>query len=91
MTTLFSRILAGELPGRFVWRDSEAAAFLTVSPLTPGHTLVVPRQEVDRWTDTDDDLLAHCGTVAKAIGRGVQRAWNAPRAGLVIVVERRSR
>lgn len=84
MPTLFSQILTGELPARFVWQDSQAAAFLTIAPLTPGHTLVVPRQEVDQWTDTDDDLLAHCVTVAKAIGRGVQRAWNAPRAGLVI-------
>ncbi|QKZ24669.1 HIT family protein [Streptomyces chartreusis] len=84
MPTLFSRILAGELPARFVWQDSKAAGFLTIAPLTPGHTLVVPRQEVDQWTETDDDLLAHCVTVAKAIGRGAQRAWNAPRAGLFI-------
>ncbi|KUO17672.1 HIT family protein [Streptomyces dysideae] len=84
MPTLFSQILAGELPARFVWQDSQAAAFLTVAPLTPGHTLVVPRQEVDQWTDTDSGLLTHCVTVAQAIGRGVQRAWDAPRAGLVI-------
>ncbi|MER7177943.1 HIT family protein [Streptomyces hyaluromycini] len=84
MPTLFSRILAGELPARFVWQDPEVAAFLSIAPLTPGHTLVVPRREVDQWTDADGELLARCVTVAQAIGRGVRRAWDAPRAGLVI-------
>ncbi|MBW8800232.1 MAG: HIT family protein [Streptomyces sp.] len=84
MPTLFSRILAGELPARFVWQDAEVAAFLSIAPLTPGHTLVVPRREVDQWTDAEGDLLARCVTVAQAIGRGVRRAWDAPRAGLVI-------
>ncbi|MER6220849.1 HIT family protein [Streptomyces sp. 900105755] len=84
MPTLFSRILAGELPARFVWQDPEVAAFLSIAPLTPGHTLVVPRREVDQWTDTDGELLARCVTVAQAVGRGVRRAWDAPRAGLVI-------
>ncbi|MFE7974398.1 HIT family protein [Streptomyces shenzhenensis] len=84
MATVFSQILAGELPARFVWQDDEVAAFLSIAPLTPGHTLVVPRREVDQWTDADGELLAHCMTVAQAIGRGVRRAWDAPRAGVVI-------
>ncbi|MEU3981753.1 HIT family protein [Streptomyces sp. NPDC026672] len=84
MSTLFSRILDGELPARFVWQDPDVAAFLSIAPLTPGHTLVVPRQEVDQWTDADGAVLARCVTVAQAIGRGVRRAWDAPRAGLVI-------
>ncbi|MFJ4846560.1 HIT family protein [Streptomyces sp. NPDC088733] len=84
MATLFSRIIAGELPGRFVWQDPEITAFLTIAPLRPGHTLVVPRREVDRWTDVDGVLLARCFEVAQAVGQGVMRAWNAPRAGLVI-------
>jgi diadenosine tetraphosphate (Ap4A) HIT family hydrolase len=84
MATIFSQILAGEMPARFVWQDSEVAAFLSIAPLTPGHTLVVPRREVDQWTDADGELLTRCVTVAQAIGRGVRRAWDAPRAGLVI-------
>jgi diadenosine tetraphosphate (Ap4A) HIT family hydrolase len=84
MSTLFSRILAGELPGRFVWQDPDVAAFLSIAPVTPGHTLVVPRQEVDQWTDADGDLLARCVRVAQAVGRGVKHAWDAPRAGLVV-------
>jgi diadenosine tetraphosphate (Ap4A) HIT family hydrolase len=84
MTTLFSRIISGELPARFVWQDPEVTAFLSIAPLRPGHTLVVPRREVDRWTDADGALLGRCIEVAQAIGQGVQAAWNAPRAGLVI-------
>jgi len=48
MPTLFTKIIDGALPARFVWRDDEVVAFLTIAPLRPGHTLVVPRAEVDR-------------------------------------------
>jgi len=84
MTSLFSRIMAGELPGRFVWQDPYVTAFLSIAPLTPGHTLVVPRQEVDQWTQADGDLLTRCVRVAQSVGRGVQRAWDAPRAALLV-------
>ena len=56
MTTVFSRIIAGELPGRFVHRDDEVVAFLSIAPLTTGHTLVVPVAEVDDWTTLDPAL-----------------------------------
>ena len=84
MTTLFSRIIACEEPARFVWTDEVVVGFLTIAPLTPGHTLVVPRQEVDRWTDVSPDLLAHCVNVAQRIGQALRLAYEAPRAGLVI-------
>ncbi len=84
MPTLFSRIIEGEIPGRFVWRDERFVAFLTIAPLRPGHVLVVPRNEVDEWTDADDDLVAHLMVVAKQIGAAQKIAFDAPRAGLVI-------
>lgn len=84
MPTLFSRIIQGEIPGRFVWRDERCVAFLTIAPLRPGHTLVVPRDEVDEWTDADDDLVAQLMVVAKQIGAAQQTAFGAPRAGLMI-------
>ena len=56
MPTIFSRIISGELPGRFVWRDDRVVAFLSIEPMMPGHTLVVPREEVDHWIDLDPDL-----------------------------------
>lgn len=84
MSTLFSRIIAGELPGRFVWREETVSAFLSIAPLRPGHTLVVPHAEIDKWTEADPVLLARCMAIAQVIGQGVQRAWAAPRAGLIV-------
>ena len=84
MPTLFSRIIAGELPGRFLWSDPQAVAFLSINPITPGHSLVVPRAEVDRWIDLPPDLAAHLMRVAHAVGKAVQSAFDTPRVGLVI-------
>jgi diadenosine tetraphosphate (Ap4A) HIT family hydrolase len=84
VSTLFSRIIRGEIPGRFVWRDERCVAFLTIAPLRPGHTLVVSRDEVDEWTDADDDTVAHLMVVARHIGAAQKAGFNAPRAGLVI-------
>jgi diadenosine tetraphosphate (Ap4A) HIT family hydrolase len=84
MASLFSRIIAGELPGRFVWQDDEVVCFLTIAPLRPGHTLVVPRREIDKWTDLPGDLLGKVMSVAQVIGQAVERAWDAPRSGLAI-------
>jgi histidine triad (HIT) family protein len=84
MATLFTRIINGELPGRFIYADELAVAFLSISPLTPGHTLVVSREEVDQWTDAGDPLLHHCLHIARRIGNAAKQAFDAPRAGLVI-------
>ncbi|MBD3779937.1 MAG: HIT family protein [Micrococcales bacterium] len=84
MTTLFTRIIDGELPGRFVWADDRAVAFATIAPISDGHVLVVPREEVAQLTDADDDLLAHLVRVAKTVGRAQQAAWDAPRAALLV-------
>jgi diadenosine tetraphosphate (Ap4A) HIT family hydrolase len=84
MSTLFTRIIAGEIPGRFVWADDRAVAFGTIAPITDGHVLVVPRDEVPSFTEADDDLLAHLTGVAKRIGLAQQAAWGAPRAALLV-------
>lgn len=84
MPTLFTRIINGELPGRFVYTDDQVVAFLSIAPLNPGHTLVVPRAEIDQWTDADPSLLHHCMDVAQRIGKAARQAFDAPRAGLVI-------
>jgi histidine triad (HIT) family protein len=82
--TLFTRIIDGELPGRFVWSDDLAVAFLSINPLGPGHTLVVPRAEVDHWVDAEPGLVAHLTWVAHVIGRVVQDLWSPPRVGLIV-------
>ena len=85
LPSIFTRIIAGELPGRFVWRDPQAVAFLTIEPIQPGHTLVVPRQEVDHWLDLESDLAVHLMRVAQSVGRGIQRAFDPTKVGLVIL------
>ena len=84
MATVFTMVINGELPGRFVWKDDICVAFLTISPLTPGHTLVVPRAEVDKWTDLDDATWTHVSRVARYVGRAIEEAFQAPRIGVVI-------
>jgi histidine triad (HIT) family protein len=84
VATLFTRIINGEIPGRFVWRDERCVAFLSIHPLRPGHTLVVSRAEVDHWLDLEPDLAAHLMTVAQSIGKAVQRAFNPVKVGLMI-------
>lgn len=84
MTTVFTKIINGELPGRFVWRDDSVVAFLSIGPITAGHTLVVPRQEVDQWTDAPDDVLTRITLVGKQIGAAQKRVWNPPRVGMIV-------
>jgi histidine triad (HIT) family protein len=84
MGSVFSRIIAGELPARFVWEDEHAVAFLSNRPLRPGHTLVVPRLEVDHWLDVDPQLLAHLTEVGQKIGRAQMAAFKPVRIGLMI-------
>jgi diadenosine tetraphosphate (Ap4A) HIT family hydrolase len=84
MSTLFTRIIEGELPGRFVWKDADVVAFLSIGPLAEGHTLVVPREEVDRWTDATPELMTKLTLVAQAIGQAQIEAFGAPRAGMII-------
>ncbi|GAB7046518.1 HIT family protein [Catenuloplanes indicus] len=84
MATVFTQIMNGDLPGRIVWSDERVAAFLTIAPLTAGHTLVVPRAEIDDWTQLPAELLGHVMTVSHLVGAALKRAYDAPRAGLVI-------
>jgi histidine triad (HIT) family protein len=84
MATVFTKIIDGELPGRFVWRDERCVAFLSINPLKPGHALVVPIEEVDHWIDLEPELMAHLVTVAHRIGRAQQAIWNPVRIGLMI-------
>jgi histidine triad (HIT) family protein len=84
VATLFTRIITGELPARFVWQDKLCVAFLSIRPLRPGHTLVVPRAEVDHWLDADAGLFAHLTTTAQLIGKAQMAAFHPTRIGLMI-------
>jgi len=84
VTTLFTRIIDGELPGHFVLKDDVCAVFMTIQPITEGHALVVPRDPVDRWTDLPATLSAHVFEVARRVGIAQCTAFARRRVGLVI-------
>jgi len=84
MATIFTRIIRGDLPGRFVWKDDRVVGFLTINPIRPGHTLIVPRAEIDDWLDLPDDLLAHLSAVAQSVGQGLKRAFRPVKVGVIV-------
>ena len=84
MATVFSRIIAGELPARFVWKDESCVAFLSIRPLRPGHTLVVPRAEIDHWLDLDTALLDHLFETAQSIGKAQMAGFKPARIGVML-------
>lgn len=84
MATVFTKIINGEIPGRFVYEDDDIVAFLTIAPMTQGHTLVVPRAEIDNWQDIDPPVFARVMEVSQLIGRAVSNAFDVERAGVII-------
>lgn len=84
MATVFTKIINGEIPGRFVYEDDEIVAFLTIAPMTQGHTLVVPRAEIDNWQDVEPAVFGRVMEVSQLIGRAVSKAFDVERAGVII-------
>lgn len=82
--SVFTRIIAGRIPGRFVWRDADVVAFLTVAPIRPGHVLVVPIDQVDRWTDMEPATWRRANEVAQQIGRVLEQSFDCARVGLIV-------
>ncbi|WP_349898956.1 HIT family protein [Parafrigoribacterium soli] len=84
MASIFTDIIEGRAPARMIWTDDRAVAFLTIEPRQPGHTLVVPRLEVDRWLDLPEELMAHLMSIAHQIGLAQRQEWSSDRVGLMI-------
>ena len=84
MATIFTKIINGEIPGRFVYEDDEIVAFLTIAPMTQGHTLVVPRAEIDNWQDVEPAVFGRVMEVAQLIGKAVCKAFDTERSGVII-------
>lgn len=82
--SVFTEIIAGNIPGRFVWADETCVAFGTHEPITDGHTLVVPRQEIAKFTDLDEETFSHLAIVAHRIGRAQEKVFGVPRAMMMI-------
>ena len=84
MPSLFTRIILGEIPGHFVYRDEVCVAFLTINPIATGHTLVVPIEETDEWTNLSDATSSHLMVIAKRIGLAQKDLYKCNRVGLII-------
>ncbi len=82
--TIFTRIINGDLPGNFVWRDTRCVAFMSINPMADGHVLVVPIAEVDHWIDAETGLISHLFTVAQTIGQAQQTVFACERIGLIV-------
>lgn len=85
MPSIFTQIIDGELPGHFVWKDDVCVAFLTIAPLKPGHTLVVPRAEIDSWTELEPEVMKHLIGVAQAVARALDQSYRPEKVGLTIL------
>lgn len=84
MATVFTRIVDGELPGTFVWRDERCVAFMSINPMAAGHVLVVPIEEVDHWIDAEPELSAHLFEVTRVLGIALQAAFGCARVGVIV-------
>lgn len=84
MTTIFTHIINGDIPGTFVYRDDLCVAFLSINPLANGHVLVVPIEEVDHWVDLSPALSSHLFDVSHRISKALKEAFPCERIGLII-------
>lgn len=84
MTTIFTKIIDGELPGVFVWRDERCVAFMSINPIAAGHTLVVPIEAVDHWIDGSPELIAHLFEVTRIVGLAQRDAFGCDRVGVIL-------
>ena len=84
MTTIFTKIIEGDIPGTFIHRDDRCVAFMSINPMAPGHVLIVPIDEVDHWVDASPDLVAHLFAVTHRIADAQRRAFDCERVGVII-------
>jgi histidine triad (HIT) family protein len=82
--SLFTKIISGEIPGRFVWRDDDVVAFLTIAPIRPGHVLVVPIEQTDKWTEVTPSTWARASEVAQVIARVLDIEFECDRVGVMV-------
>ena len=85
MASIFTKIINGEIPAYKIYEDDKFLAFLDINPVAEGHTLVVPKQEVDYLFDLDDNLLAEMMIFAKKIATAQKKAIECKRVGVLVV------
>lgn len=84
MSTIFSKIIDGDIPGTFVHRDDRCVVFMSINPMAPGHALVVPIDEIEHWIDASPDLVAHLFAVSHRVARAQERSFGCEKVGMII-------
>lgn len=85
METIFSKIVKGDIPSYKVYEDEDYFAFLDIAPLKKGHTLVIPKRQIDYIYDLDDQLLAGLHVVAKKVAKAIESVIQCKRIGVVVL------
>ena len=85
MSSIFTKIINGEIPSYKIAEDEKCYAFLDISPLAEGHTLVVPKQEVDYIFDLDDELLTHLHLFAKKVAKAMKEVIECEKIGMAVI------
>lgn len=85
MATIFSRIVKGEIPSHKIAEDENYYAFLDINPLARGHTLVIPKKEIDYIFDMDDELLAGMQVFSKRVARAIEKVIPCKRIGVAVL------
>ena len=84
MASIFTKILSGEIPCHKVAEDDRCFSFLDIRPIVYGHTLVIPKKEVDYYFDLDDDYLSHLNVFAKKVAKALEQEVDCVRVGVMI-------
>ncbi|MGI6074163.1 MAG: HIT family protein [Fermentimonas sp.] len=85
MATIFSKIIAGDIPSYKIAEDENYYAFLDINPMKKGHTLVVPKKEVNYIFDLDDDTLSNMMLFAKKVAKAIQKAVSCNRVAIMVL------
>jgi histidine triad (HIT) family protein len=83
--TIFSKIIAGEIPAYKIAEDDQFFAFLDIFPLVEGHVLVIPKLEIDKFFDVPDDYLSRMLVFSKPIAKAIEKSFPCNRVGLAVV------
>ena len=85
MPSVFSKVISGEFPARFVFRSENVVSFLTINPIVPGHVLVVPVKETEHWIDLSDEELSELTLTSKKVAQAISKAFPCEKVASMVV------
>jgi histidine triad (HIT) family protein len=85
MSSIFTKILSGTLPGHYVWKDEVCFAIMTIQPIRAGHLIVIPNEEVNHWDDVPPATYAHMMLVAQKLAKGIKAVIPCKRVGVTVI------